>query len=135
MFANVPVAVTLALPSKLTFQDKSPVIAMFLAFANLVAVSAFPINCPLKVLEYTSFHLNEGLPKSVTPLVAGVIPLPTLPLNVIVSAEASPKITLLLKVAISVTTNLSSIVVVPPAESIVKLPVVVSISLSPVIPI
>ena len=36
--------------------------------------------------------------------------------------------------AAPVTVNISSIVVVPPAESIVKLPEVVSISLSPVIP-
>ena len=36
--------------------------------------------------------------------------------------------------AAPVTDNISSIVVVPPAESIVKLPDVVSISLSPVIP-
>ena len=37
--------------------------------------------------------------------------------------------------AAPVTVNISSIVTVPPAESIVKLPEVVSISLSPVIPI
>ena len=43
-FARVPVEVTLTLPSKLTFHDKSPVISIFLAVANLVAVSALPIN-------------------------------------------------------------------------------------------
>jgi hypothetical protein len=36
-FARVPVEVTLALPSKLTFQAKSPLIAMFLEFVNLSA--------------------------------------------------------------------------------------------------
>ena len=33
----MPNPLTLVLPSKLTFQDRSPVIAMFLAFVNLSA--------------------------------------------------------------------------------------------------
>ena len=49
-FAKVPTPVTLVLPSKLTFQARSPVIAMFLAVCNLVAVSALPIIAPEKVL-------------------------------------------------------------------------------------
>ena len=40
-----------------------------------------------------------------------------------------------MKVEVPVTANWSSTVVVPPAESIVRLPVDVSISLSPVTPI
>ena len=39
------------------------------------------------------------------------------------------------KVALPLTVKISSIVVVPPAESMVKLPEAVSISLLPVIPI
>ena len=49
-FARVPVDVTLALPSKLRFQAKSPVIAIFLAVCSLVAVSALPIMAPTKLL-------------------------------------------------------------------------------------
>ena len=48
---------------------------------------------------------------------------------------SSPKVTLPLNVDVPETINWSSIVVVPPAESIVRLPDVVSISLSPLIPI
>ena len=74
-------------------------------------------------------------PRSKVPLVEGVIPVPTLEVKLTVSLVAFPKITLPLNVDIPLTVRLSSIVVVPPAESIVRLPVVVSISLSPVIPI
>ena len=65
----------------------------------------------------------------------GVIPVPTLEVKLTVSVVASPKVTLPLNVVIPVTIRLSSIVVVPPAESIIRLPVEVSISLSPEIPI
>ena len=37
--ANVPTELTLAVPSKLTFQDKSPVMIMFLAMVNLSALA------------------------------------------------------------------------------------------------
>ena len=63
--------------------------------------------------------------------------IPTLPVTV----RFPPMVALLvtfkseLNVALPVTLKISSIVVVPPAESIVKFPDDVSISLSPVIPI
>ena len=71
----------------------------------------------------------------VVALVEGKIEVLTLEVKLTVSVLASPKVTLPLNVDIPFTVRLSSIVVVPPAESIVRLPVEVSISLSPVIPI
>ena len=68
-------------------------------------------------------------------LVEGKIEVLTLEVKLTVSVLASPKVTLPLNVDVPLTVRLSSIVVVPPAESIVRLPVEVSISLSPVIPI
>ena len=53
MFAKIPAAVTLVDPSKVTFQARSPVTAIFLGVANLVAVSTLPINVPVKKSEYT----------------------------------------------------------------------------------
>ena len=65
----------------------------------------------------------------------GRIEVLTLEVKLTVLVELLPRETLLLKVDVPLTIRLSSIVVVPPAESIVRLPVVVSISLSPEIPI
>ena len=80
------------------------------------------------------FHLLLVPPKSKVPLVDGRMEVLTLEVKLTVSLVASPRITLPLKVDIPLTVRLSSIIIVPPAESIVKLPVVVSISLSPLIP-
>ena len=68
-------------------------------------------------------------------LVEGRTELLILEVKLTVLVELLPRETLLLKVDVPLTIRLSSIVVVPPAESIVRLPVVVSISLSPEIPI
>ena len=53
MVVKIPAAVTFVLPSKLTFQARSPVIAIFLEFSNLVAVSALPVTAPSNSLAYT----------------------------------------------------------------------------------
>ena len=82
-----------------------------------------------------SFHSNVDVPRSLAPSVEGTKSLSNLPVAVIVSDVALPRLTSPVSAVSPLTDRLSSIVVVPPAESIVRLPETVSISLSPVTPI
>ena len=59
----MPVAVTLVLPSKLTFQDKSPVIAMFLEFVNLSACATVAV---LKLIPILDADVTLPLESTVT---------------------------------------------------------------------
>ena len=87
-----------------------------------------------------SFHSNVDAPKSLAPSVDGTRLLSKRPVAVIVSLVASPKSTFPfatnppVTVASPLTVKLSSTATVPPAESNVRFPDSVSISLSPVSP-
>ena len=77
--------------------------------------------------------------RAVPPAFAVIIELPVNDLTPVppwltLSPVPSDNVTWPVRVEAPLTTNISSIVVVPPDESIVRLPDVVSISLSPVIP-
>ena len=85
----------------------SPVIVIFLAFNNLVAVSALPINCPSNCLAYILRQYNDVPPKSL-PLtsepddafVDGKTLELILELNVTVSVVSSPKVTFPLNIEV-----------------------------------
>ena len=100
----------------------------FAVSATRASMFAVPSRC-------RSWNSNEDDPKSTAPSDDGTISVSTLPTKLIVSPVASPKSTLPFNTELPETVRLSSTVTVPPAESMVRLPDAVSISLSPVTPI
>ena len=96
--------------------------------AARVSIFAVPSRC-------RSWNSNADVPKSIAPSDDGTISVSTLPTKLIVSLVASPRSTVPFNTELPETVRLSSTVTVPPAESIVRFPDAVSISLSPVTPI
>ena len=101
----------------------------------IAAVSAARVSMFAVPSRCRSWNSSVDDPKSTEPSADGTISVSTLPTKLIVSLVASPRSTVPFNTELPVTVRLSSTVTVPPAESIVRLPEAVSISLSPVTPI
>ena len=81
-----------------------------------------------------SLNLSDDDPKFLASSVEGVMSVSNLANAEIVSDVALPRLIAPLRSVCPLTVKLSSTVTVPPAESIVRFPEAVSISLSPVTP-
>ena len=136
--------VTRISPRTMTSVLPVPTVSLELLTSKVPMIAAFSSTSSVSICAVPSmnrsFHSNVDAPMSLAPSVEGTNPLSKRPVAVMVSLVALPRSTFPfatnppVTVASPLTVKLSSTATVPPAESNVRFPDSVSISLSPVSP-
>ena len=122
---NNPVTVVTPVTPKVLLSVVAPVTPKVPVTINLSSIVVVPSKESIvKLPEEVSISLSPEIPICILSIAAPPF-----------ASKKPVKVVELVTAKVSVTIKLSSIVVVPPKESIVKFPEEVSISLSPVIPI